>query len=288
MKKLPSYIPVGFETKAQAEQRQRVMEKLFTENGIELPGIDSEANPINQYNLRWSLLGEAFRLNLLRKLWVSASIVPPDLLIPEGEFSDADLEKIKAWLAKKLARSGLKESLIIGSIDISANSSDNEFQGYQIHAYLMIHGFPKEEVRSELQKAFGSHEDAYRPVVTKAVDPDDFFEVLSYSIKGEFYHRSSYVRTAVGDEGRFEKRTWQQALKSKHRLEIFSWLAQYDIGARLILRNVKRIRTANRSKVRLQLLPPYDKIFGRLSSGSEDRKVKKSIGALRSRSKRPR
>nr|WP_321482203.1 hypothetical protein [uncultured Cohaesibacter sp.] len=287
-KRRPSYLPQGFETLEQAKHRYRVRDNLFVENGLEPLGLLNEANPVDKRKLRRGLLSEAYRLGFHKKLWFSASIVPKGLLIPEGELKFNDLIIIKERIAKILERSGLKGALIIGGLDISGNSADNVFQGYQIHVYLLIYGFPKEVVRPELQKAFGSHEEAYRPVVTKAVNPDDFFEVLSYSVKGEFYHRSSYLRPVEGDDVRFEKRTWQQALKPKHQLELYSWLAQYDIGARLILRNVKRIRTANRSRVRLQLLAPYDELFPRLSSGSATRKAKDGTGAPRRAIKRPR
>lgn len=296
MKKRPPKRPIDFDTSGQVKQRRRKLANCLQENGtVQLPDCtpgqrcNNEACPICQFRYRKHLLKECNRLNLPKGKWVSCSIVPKGLLIRDGdELFATDLKKVVGRFMKAIVRTDLKSALMLGGIDISANSTDNVFQGYQIHAYILIHGAPRAKVLSELKKAFGPHEEAYRTVLTKVVKPDEFFHVLTYAFKTEFYHRSTYFKHVIDENGeRIERQTRAQALKPQQRLELYSWLAQYDIGARSLLKNIKRERTAQRSKVRLKLRSPYDKMFDGLSPGSGSEKASKRKNTRCRRVKRP-
>ena len=182
-----------------------------------------------------------YRLRLLRQTspvfasrphWTRASVVPAGFLLSPGKLTNAELRTLGRRIDKWLERSSLRRRIVIAGIDISLNLQDNNVIGWQLHLYMLIEG----ENRLRLQEPIKA---AFAPEPT-APNPYDFDQVnslsncITYLFKGIFRRRSRYA------DANGRARTKNQALKRPELRELLEFLDQRPIGARLILRGVRR------------------------------------------------
>jgi hypothetical protein len=169
-----------------------------------------------------------------RPNWTRASVIPAGFLIPFGELSTVNLQAIAAQIDQRLQRSSLRNRLAFVGIDISLNLQDNEILGWQLHLYMLIEGENTLRLREAIKAAFPP------PPEPIAWVPYDFDEVndpsnrITYLFKAIFKRRSRY-KDANG-----RPRTKNLPLKGSHLRELLPFLDQHPIGARLILRGIRR------------------------------------------------
>lgn len=160
-------------------------------------------------------------------------------------------------LQRRIQRSPLKTRLIIGGIDVSWNTLNNEGGHWQGHIYALVSGTVSPQLERQIQRVFMPSPETYRPSSVEPVDPTDrdFFKCLTYSYKSLFNWRSSYHESRLKRDGspRINRRT--NPLPQAQLAELTDWLSRYSVGDRLILTGVRRLR-ASRGKIRLGLVTP--------------------------------
>jgi hypothetical protein len=164
--------------------------------------------------------------------WTRASIIPAGFLIPLGMLSTVDLKTVGARINKRLERSSLRNRIVIAGIDLSLNLQDNEIVGWQLHLYLLIEGKNTLRVQEAIKATFPPEPTAPIPhLISSVSDPT---KRVTYVLKNIFNRRSRYT-TANG-----QARTKDLPLKGSDLRELLPFLDQHPIGARLILRGIRR------------------------------------------------
>ncbi len=238
-------IPEGFETFDEAKERRnhkiRVLNrgtKCHRRLGAEIQRCRkgdrcrSEACPICLRFFRTWLLKQACPIIHDGRAWTRASVIPTGMLIPCGKLLDVKLPRLINLVLKRLERSSLAGRIIIGGIDISLNAQDNAVVGWQFHLYLLIEGKHSKQLEEAVKAAFPPEPTAPAPYRFSPVA--DAAEAMSYAYKSIFSRRSRYTN----DRG--QTRTWSQSLKGSKLRKLVTWLGQYSVGCRLILRGVRR------------------------------------------------
>lgn len=255
---MPSfYKRLGMESRKKALHVQaEIISKLFHAHGGEGPLSDElctceplslcklEACPVCLLHFRRALVDVAFDKDLRLGEWSFATIIPGGHLYRRDELHTADLPKLVRAVNKCIERSGFGNAIVVGGIDVSFNTISNNEVGWQLEAHLMINRPCTDNLKAQVRDAFRLAAHAQRPVLVKPVlcCSDDYFRCLTYTYKSMFSLRSGYfVPNRRGPEHPQEKRVRDFPLKAPQVVELAEWLGQYPIGARLIMRNIKRV-----------------------------------------------
>src|SRR5665811_128334 len=164
--------------------------------------------------------------------WTRASIIPAGFLIPLGMLSTVDLKTVGARINKRLERSSLRKRIVIAGVDISLNLQDNVLVGWQLHLYMLIEGENTLRLQEAIKASFPPEPTAPIPHLFSPVN--DSSKAVTYLFKNIFNRRSRYTN-AKG-----QARTKDLPLKVPDLRELLPFLDQYPIGARLILRGIRR------------------------------------------------
>ena len=98
---------------------------------------------------------------------------------------------------------------------------------------MLIEGENSLQLREAIKAAFPPEPTA--PLPYKFDEVDDPSECVTYLFKAIFNRRSRYI------DVNGHARTRKQSLKGPELRELLLWLDQYPIGARLILRGIRRV-----------------------------------------------
>jgi hypothetical protein len=182
-----------------------------------------------------------FRLRLLRQLqpildspphWTRASVVTADFLFAPGELATVDLNALRKKISKRFERWSLQDRIVVAGIDISLNTENNRTIGWQLHLYMLIEGEHTPQLEEAVKATFPPEKTARVPYhftqLTGKVKP------VTYLHKSVFWRRSRYTV--------FERRprTRNLPLKRPELRELLEFLGTYPVGARLILRGLRR------------------------------------------------
>jgi hypothetical protein len=252
------HTPDGFETYAQAKDRRAYKIEILSGGNPKQRRIAARLARCRKGNRcncgACDVCERRFRLRLLRQLtpilasrphWTRASIVPADLLFAPGELADVDLNALKAKVQKRFERWTLRNRIVIAGIDISSNIQNNKKVGWQLHLYMLIEGEQTVQMEEAVKATFRPEATALVPYhfkqVTGAIRP------VTYLYKSIFWRRSRYTR--YGRQYRIRK----LQLKRPELRELLEFLGRYPVGARLILRGLRRdgkslIVTSNQRK----------------------------------------
>ncbi len=240
------YTPDGFETYAQARDRRRFKIELLSggtpEEQQRIAARLSRCRKGKRCNCgACDVCERRFRLRLLRQAqpilesrphWTRASVVPADLLFAPGELANVDLNALRQKISKRFERWSLRNRIVFAGIDISFNLERNRPVGWQLHLYLLIEGEQTVQLEEAVKATFRAEPTALVPYhfkqVTGAVRP------ISYLYKGVFWRRSRY--TLYGRHYRIRK----LRLKRPELRELLEFLGRYPVGARLMLRGLRR------------------------------------------------
>ena len=150
-----------------------------------------------------------------------------------GKLSTVNLKVIiVARINKRLERSSLCNRIVIAGIDISLNVQDNVLVGWQLHLYVLIEGKNTLRLQEAIKAAFPPEPTAPIPHLFSPVN--DSSKAVTYLFKNIFNRRSRYTN-AKG-----QARTKDLPLKASDLRELLPFLDQHPIGARLILRGIRR------------------------------------------------
>jgi hypothetical protein len=238
-------IPKGFETFAEAEKRRGRKIRLLRKGSRHERRLAAKLDRCRKLHRCESGTCDVcvglYRLDLYRKSrgifathpnWTRVSVVPVGFLKPVGELVSADLLAIASLIDKRMERSSLRNRLGFIGIDISLNTQDNETIGWQLHLYMLVEGENTLRLREAIKAAFPPEPSAAVPYRFRTVR--DAVKAITYLFKSIFQRRSRYW-TANG-----QARTTHQSLKGSELRELLTFLDQYPIGARLILRGIRR------------------------------------------------
>ncbi len=126
----------------------------------------------------------------------------------------------------------LRNRLVIAGIDISFNLQDNAALGWQLHLYMLVQGEHTPQLEEAVKATF--------PGERSAPEPHHFAQLtgsvkaITYLYKAIFWRRSRYTLHERWSRIR------NLPLKRVELRELLEFLGKYPVGARLILRGLRR------------------------------------------------
>lgn len=263
------FAQIGFETKDQAHKHHNTLARITARQDSPPERLTRLANcssdnrchldgcPLCGRRFRKSLLKAVKKLGLHKGVWARCCLILDGHVFPEGELAGVDLPRLTKAIHKRLERSAFRDAVIVGGWDISWNTFENVPEGWCLHLYLLINLPHSAALEKQVREAFKLSAEALRPFSVRPVTPRkrDFLRVVSYSNKIRFKWRSGYFEPRLKRDGAPRKDAGELPLKPAQHLELLSWLSQYPVGARLIMRNMKRLNPPW-AKLRLKLLTP--------------------------------
>ena len=209
----------------------------------------NEACPKCRRIYRKSLLQAFVNSGLQDGVWTRVSVIPDGLFFPYHKLYTVDLKAIIKRLNKSIQRSKLSDAIIIGGIDISLNVFENSIQGWQIHLYFLINRLLTDDLKKSIKGIF--KKGATKSFNFKQIKVDAQGTIhkhiggaVTYMYKNGFNRRSSYYETRLKVDGSQRLNTRSLPLKMDQVAKLSVWLGEYNIGDRLFLRNIKRLRAA--------------------------------------------
>jgi hypothetical protein len=185
---------------------------------------------IRDFRVGWT--GEAVKIMLQRPVWTRCCIITKGLLVPYGQLAKFDLHAQIERLRKRIQRSALHGSVVLGGLDVSLNIENNVIVGWQFHPYLIVEGKDDASLEQAVKDTFPTEPTALEPYdFAEITDP---LEVITYAYKAQIKRRSGFV----GKNG--NHRTKDLPLKGADIRELLPFLAKHKVGARLLLAGVRR------------------------------------------------
>ena len=185
---------------------------------------------MREFRIEW--IGEATKVFTQRPHWTRCSIITDGLLVAYGQLGQFDLNGAIKKIRKRLERSAIHDRVVLGGLDVSLNIENNQLVGWQFHLYLLVEGRDDNVLHQAIKTAF--------PPEQTALVPYDFAEVanpleaLSYAYKAVVERRYGFIHKGGNHQ------TSHQPLKGADLRELLPFLANHNVGARLILRGVRR------------------------------------------------
>ena len=258
---------LGLETKQQAIDRHAELCRRMERTEISYPTLHvvracgqdfrcgRDGCPLCLRRFRKQFVRALDRLALWTEgAWSRISVIPSKALVLSEDLHTFNLDLATEAVNRRLARSKLGGHVFIGGWDISSNWFANEPVGNQLQIYGLLSRKHDEDLNDLLYQALAPDPRAHRPVMSKPVDPDKFLSGATYAHKALFSRRSGYDEPdRLRRDGRPRKNAKDLPLRPHESLEITSWLAAYPVGARLILRGVKRTNPPG-SELRLAVI----------------------------------
>ncbi len=179
-----------------------------------------------------AIAGRRGKIEGASKDWSVASIIPAGFNAPLGALHTLSLKTKVKTTARCLQRANLNGARVIGGIDLSLNTLENEEHTWQLQLFLLINAPPSDGLKETLAEAFSPEPMAKRPLhVSSMYMPRT---ALSYAFKSTFQLRSAY-----DSDGEACVRKVRLSKKEYVR-ELSRFLAQGKPLQRLILRGIKR------------------------------------------------
>jgi hypothetical protein len=150
------------------------------------------------------------------------------VLLKEAEktkIDELDPTPFRAFIRKRLQRSGLGKVPVIGGFEIAYKAAQ---QAWVLHANLVMTG-GEEKARKKFKKAFRG-DDFDRPLLQTALK--DRAEQLSYVLKFTTYHRPYEQRGAA--------RSAAKPLNAREHAALLKWMSQFEFEDFMLLINARR------------------------------------------------
>jgi hypothetical protein len=239
-------LPDGFETLAEVKDRRRY--KIMVLGGgnkqqRRLAARLARCRKGNRCNCgACDVCARFFRLRLTRQLqeilasrphWTRASVITSDLLFAAGALAEVNLHALTRKIQKRFERWSLRNRIVIAGIDISYNTEDNKTIGWQLHLYMLVEGEHTPQLEEAVKATFPSEPTAIVPYNFRQLSGK--VKSVTYLYKAIFWRRSRY--TLYGCR---RPRIRNLPLKRPELRELLEFLGRYAVGARLILRGVRR------------------------------------------------
>lgn len=177
---------------------------------------------------------EAAKIVCVERSLLRVSIIPKGGRLAPGELLDFDLDQHIKSRRRALQRSLPSNIAVIGGVDVSYNTMNNEDPHWQVHGYWLLLTNDSAELREKIRKGCPPEPTAARPYCFKPVEPEDYAQVLSYAVKASFNWRSSYTDEHGMANSRNNKLPKEQAI------EAALFLDRFPISSRLVLKRIRR------------------------------------------------
>jgi hypothetical protein len=210
--------------------------------------------------VRWfrrEYLRAFLKVGLADGTFTRLSIILGGQAVRPGEFQAGWLVRLVGAVRKQVERSELNGLIVVGGIDLSYNTFENTDEWWIPHAYFLINAPWSLELGGVVRRAFRLCLDARRPIDLAPVDPNKLLSCVTYSLKNGFYRRSSYMEPdRLRRDGTPRTNVRPQSLSPGSDVELARALAEYSVGSRLIMRNVRRTTSPTSDHVELALMRP--------------------------------
>jgi hypothetical protein len=175
---------------------------------------------------------------------VAISVVPSSPNVPPGSLNGFSIKNLQRRLKSALGRTAVQ--FAIGGIDISLNEDrDGKFRPFwSLHHYLITSTSDKGRIKSKLRELFTATDKVPRPINISSFENKS--RRRSYALKMIFHRRIGHDEIKKNKNGTLRKcrNTSGDRLKAKERLELFIYLDQIGLAARVIFCGVRPIITA--------------------------------------------
>jgi hypothetical protein len=180
---------------------------------------------------------------------VAITIVPSKPIVRPGKLNNFSVSNLQRRLKFALDKNGIGDA--IGGIDFSFNEDrDEKFKPHwSPHPYLITTTKNRPLLLASLKKSFKASKTVLRPV--KIPTFQNISRRRSYALKMDFECRVGYDETKfIKGKIRECRNTDHQRLRAQERIELFKYLDQIGLAARVIFRGAKPI--VNLSGVRIK------------------------------------
>jgi len=261
--------PKGFEkpleanrnTTRLAAQLNRSLQPEAHQLGLELeacladdsPSCGSGACPRCCREVRLQLLHEAGRFvrsstekHMLTLIWKEFEVTP-------GRLHTLDMRVIKKKNERFLRRYLPKNLIVIGGIDVSLTSFENDNFKWSVHIHviiLKIGSGPSIEDYKEVLREKLPDDDIKRPLKVVEINPIRKRSAVTYCLKSSFEWRSGYLKTKNLQSRAPHRATRGLKLKPDAEVELRLWLSQWTMANRLILVGVANPASPKSIKLR--------------------------------------
>ena len=178
---------------------------------------------------------------------IGICIIPSSPLVRPGQLKHFSIVNFQRRIKAALDAANVKSG--IGGVDFSFNE-DREIKWQPficLHIYLIAATDNREKLRRALKKIFLKIDEVRRPIKLPLFDNNAYRR--SYSLKMIFKRRISYYKMRK-EKPTKSRNTSNDDLRVDQRIELFKYLHQIGLAARIIFRGIKP--EASRSKVRFR------------------------------------
>jgi hypothetical protein len=178
---------------------------------------------------------------------VGICIIPSSPLVRPGQIKHFSIYNFHRRIKSALDFAGIKSGM--GGVDFSFNEDrDQDWQPFICpHVYLITSTNDREKLRQSLKKIFRKTLEVNRPIKLPLFHNNAYRR--SYSLKMIFKRRISYYKLRKENPTK-SRNTSTDKLRVDQRIELYKYLHQIGLAARIIVRGLKP--EASRSKVRFR------------------------------------
>lgn len=179
---------------------------------------------------------------------IGICIIPSSPLVRPGQLKNFSIANFQRRIKAALDIAGVK--CAIGGIDFSFNEDrENEWQPFICpHIYLITSTDDREKLHQALETIFPETDEVKRPIKLPLFHNNAYRR--SYSLKMIFKLRISYYKMRKDNPTKKSKNTSNDDLRVDQRIELYRYLHQIGLAARVIFRGIKP--EISNSKVRFR------------------------------------
>jgi hypothetical protein len=233
-------------SQAQAREEQTARARLFRKFGArrlarKLSECEigspcaSGACPVCNRALQRHFVSEAFTILQPPAEFVTISLIP-NVSIRLGDLAQLPITDFTDLIENKLTKS--KVRFCIGGIDFTYNEHrGNDFRPHWApHIWILTHKRNRHRWETLLRRYFSRTRTVFRPI--KIQDWDGDRAAIGYALKYQFGRRISDLGLRSSGE-RVCKVTSYDRLRSRERFELYSYLHEIGLGARILLMGIE-------------------------------------------------
>ena len=178
---------------------------------------------------------------------IALSIILPSGLVRPGQLNKFNIAKYQRRIKTILDAVGINSA--IGGIDISFNEDrENKWPPYIcLHTYLIAATDDKEKLKWDLAKSLPKSIEVPRPVKVSLFENNAYRR--SYSFKFDIRRRIGHMKIRKG-KSRKSRNTSYDDLLVDQRIELYKYLHQIGLSARIIFRGIKPERSKGKVRFR--------------------------------------
>ena len=168
---------------------------------------------------------------------IGICIIPSSPLVRPGQLKYFSIANFQRRIKAALDTAGVKTG--IGGIDFSFNEDrDQKWQPFICpHIYLIASTDDREKLRRMLKPIFPKTIEVHRPIKLPLFQNNAYRR--SYSLKMIFKLRINYYKKRKGNPTKKSRNTSNDDLRVDQRIELFKYLHEIGLAARVIFRGLK-------------------------------------------------